>query len=139
MLVAPVIPTLVLLPILFCILTLLGNPALYYGVEECGGGAGWGLVSPLVPRPGASILYILLNIALNTGLHAALWGAMLATSPTVLILVWPRLERIIPALVVLASLAALASLPYWFLSVKPVRGTAGRRNSKSVYVVSTSL
>ena len=165
-LIAPILPSLTLIPLLVLIIILLVNPALYYActshqpyetIVPDRTKAMWCLLSPLVPHPHASLKYIVANLAANTVLHGLAWAAMLGTSPVVWRLAWRPLASVWPALLILAVLSGLSVVPYWFLALKPLRKgvarhqrhafdgetnnglVAGDSAAKSVYVVSTSL
>jgi len=143
--VSPSVPTQYLLPPLYLLVLLLLNPALFYSCLGPSATPLSSLLSILVPLPHHAPLpwtrnLLAANLALNALIIALLWAAMIATCPAcALILSFSRLQIVCPILLGLAAISALSSLPFWYLSLRPLKPHPRPTTSTSVYVVSTSL
>jgi len=140
------LPTLIIIPPLYSIILILLNSCTYY---LCLGSKGtstvWALLSILLPRPLKGSLssarqLLVINVACNSLVHAFLWAAMIgACSECSLRLSLSSLSAAWPALLVLGILSILATLPYYFFTIKPSHPPTPPPKTGTTYVVSTAL
>jgi len=135
--VSPHLPPLYLLPPVYLFCLVLVNLVIHYSTLEDNSSLLWALFSVIVPRPPSSAplpaarRLLVVNVAVNTLMHALLWAALTgACSQCSLALSLPRLSVGWPVQTVLALIAALAAFPYYKLTLVPAQPT--RASPRSV-------